>query len=200
MPSNDENKYAATTWGHSTEFDFETPSGQLCRMRRIDPTKLISMGILDQLDFLSGHVLNDLIPNGRRTAAQKAKDSKENVGKSVKEREREARDKALKEMMDSPEKIEEFTKVLDKVVVAVVMEPSLALPPQPDPEPSEYVPPREEGVVYTDTIDFNDKVAIFNRATKGVSSLEQFREGSEEAVGDVAPVQRVRRKSAKSAS
>ena len=190
MPSTDnKNKYAPTKWGTSNEFDFECPSGQVCRLRRIDPVDLAATGLLSKLDWLTATVLNEHIPNGRKTAAQKAKESKANVGKSKQEVEEELRAKAYKGLLDNPDRLAKFKSTVDDVLILAVVEPPLALPPQPtneDPSPS-----REEGQVYTDTIDFNDKMAIFNLATKGVSELEPFREGSEEPVVPVASVESI---------
>lgn len=186
MPSTND-KYAPTTWGQTNEFDFTTPSGQLCRLRRTDPTDLIAAGLLDKLDFLTATVLNEHIPNGRKTAAQKAKDAKEKVGqkeKTPEQLEREIREKAYKELLSSPDKFEGFKETINNVVVMVVVAPPIHPVPQPDEDGE--VPEREEGLVYVDTVDFNDKMAIFNEATKGAAKLEPFREEPDEAVGAVA--------------
>lgn len=194
MPSSDTDKYAPTIWGTTNEYDFTTPSGQVCRLRRMDPVELIGQGLLSSLDFLTGDVLANAVPNGRKTAMQKAKENKEKVGsskKSAEQAELEMREKALRELLSNPERMSEFTKTLDKVLVAVVIAPPLHLPPQPSKE-GDPKPDREEGLVYTDTVDFNDKMAIFNRATAGVTKLEPFREESAEPVGTVAPIASVR--------
>lgn len=189
MPSN-ESKYAATTWGGSNEYDFECPSGQMCRLRRMDPVELVGQGLLSSLDFLTGEVLANAVPNGRKTAVQKAKESKAKVGKSAEQLEIEMRQKALSELVSNPERMTKFQETLDKVLAIVVIEPPLH--PVPQPDENGETPEREDGLVYTDTVEFNDKMAIFNAATSGVTKLEPFREGSEESVGAVAPVTSVR--------
>lgn len=45
--------YAVTAWGQ-VEYDFQVPSGQLCRMRKLLPEELVKEGILDQLTRLPG--------------------------------------------------------------------------------------------------------------------------------------------------
>jgi hypothetical protein len=47
------NPYAATTWG-SNEYDFKTPTGQLCRLKRLDVAELAKAGILDRVTRLPG--------------------------------------------------------------------------------------------------------------------------------------------------
>jgi hypothetical protein len=46
-------KYAVTTWGES-EYDFRVPSGQLCRMKKIQPQELAGTGLLDRITRLPG--------------------------------------------------------------------------------------------------------------------------------------------------
>lgn len=48
-----EDRYAVTTWAE-TEFDFKTPSGQLCRLKKVDIAELAEAGILDQVTRLPG--------------------------------------------------------------------------------------------------------------------------------------------------
>lgn len=190
MPSTD--KYAATTWGAPREFDFQTPSGQVCRLRRMDPTDLIAAGLLDNLDFLTAEVLNNHIPRGRKTAVEKAKEKKASVGKPEKTEEElktELMQKAYSELLRDPNKFDNFKQTLNKVVVLTVVAPEIQAPPEDEED-------REEGVIYADSITFEDRMAIFNKATEGASKLEQFREESGEAVGAVVSEPGVR-KSAK---
>jgi hypothetical protein len=51
--------YAIGSWGES-EFDFKVPSGQLCRMRKIQPEELVGAGIIDQLTRLPGLVQGEI--------------------------------------------------------------------------------------------------------------------------------------------
>lgn len=52
----DMDKYAPTTWGNESNsndepYDYTTASGQLCLIRRIGMADILSMGLLDTLDF-----------------------------------------------------------------------------------------------------------------------------------------------------
>lgn len=55
VPAAPADPYAVTTWGE-TEYDFKVPSGQTCRMRKLQPEEMIATGILDQMTKLPGIV------------------------------------------------------------------------------------------------------------------------------------------------
>lgn len=48
-----EGRYAPSVWG-SNEYDFQTPSGQLCRLRKLPLDKLAETGLLDRITRLPG--------------------------------------------------------------------------------------------------------------------------------------------------
>lgn len=54
-PAPPQDRYAPTTWG-SDEYDFTTPSGQMCRMRKVPIEGLVESGLLDKLNTLSPRV------------------------------------------------------------------------------------------------------------------------------------------------
>jgi hypothetical protein len=149
----------------------------------MDPMTLVGEGLLDDMDFLTTMVLNEHIPNAKKTAVQRAKEAKAAVGSGTmteKEKEAEKAAKIMDEIFQDPKRMKNLITVLDKVLVSAVIRPEIK------PIPEVFQNERVEGVIYTDHIDFNDKMAIFNRLMKGVKSLESFREGSEESVGAVA--------------
>jgi hypothetical protein len=51
---------AAEVWGQDSTFDFTTPSGAMCRLRKPTPEALIESGMLDQITRLPGFA-QDLI-------------------------------------------------------------------------------------------------------------------------------------------
>ena len=178
-----EDKYAPTAWGGGNEFDFTTPSGQLCRLRRMDPVALLGEGLLDKLDFLTSMVVSDHLPNAKKTALERAKEAKAKVGTAgmtEEEKEAEKNSKVMEEIFQDPKRMQELVKTLDKVLVAVTIKPEILAIPEV------FENNRVEGAIYTDHIDFNDKMAIFNRMMKGVKDLESFREDAVESVGSVA--------------
>jgi hypothetical protein len=50
-PATPQDPYAVTAWGE-TEYDFRTPSGQLCRMKKLRPEELVEAGLLDRITRL----------------------------------------------------------------------------------------------------------------------------------------------------
>lgn len=178
MPSENYEEYEPTTWG-SNEFDHRVPSGQKIRVRKLDPMILMAEGLLGDLDFLTSIVTNTHIPNGEKTAIQRAKEAKAKVGTAGQPKEEPDPNKIMKDLFSSPEKMKNFTNSLNRVLMTAVVAPKV----WPLPEGEEE---RVKGRVYIDSVDFNDKVSVFTAVTKGVTDLEQFRTGSEEPVGSVA--------------
>lgn len=54
-PSQEEDRYAPTTWGVLDE-ELRVPSGQLCRVKKLDFVDLMASGMLDKLNTLQGVV------------------------------------------------------------------------------------------------------------------------------------------------
>lgn len=52
-PSSPQDPYAPTAWLNNT-YDFRTPSGQLCQMKKLDLAELTKAGILDKVTRLPG--------------------------------------------------------------------------------------------------------------------------------------------------
>lgn len=155
--------YAPTAWGQPSEQDFKCPSGQLCRVRRVDMMDLLGGGLLNNLDFVTKIVQDEHVPNA--TVGPKAIENK-----------------ALSALSASgPKEMAEFKKAIDGVVLRVVVKPSLwPIPPEGEA--------RVEGCVYVDSIAFTDKVEIFNWAVSGngnAQEIQQFRDAANESVGTV---------------
>lgn len=190
MPSKDNSVYAPSAW-LSRDFEFELPSGDKCLLRKIDPMSLIETGMLDKLDFATNVVMGTHVKNAsmsnverikRERAKREAKAKGEDPDKAVS---RVDDEEALKSLRENPEQLSGFRDVMDNMLLLGVVAPKMTLAPENDDD-------RVDGVFYTDTVPFNDKLAIFNKLMAGVKVVEQFREGSEEAVGDVAPEPGVR--------
>jgi hypothetical protein len=189
MPSSENTEYTPSAWG-VRDFDFEVPSGGKVRLRRMDPLDLIKYELTDKLDFLTSLVMTKHVANGSRSKIEQVKaDRARREAKARGEDPDAAEGISVEELMKDPKKFEGLSDVLDKVMLVGVVKPNLEIAPANDED-------RKEGVIYTDTVPFNDKMAIFNQLMGGINRLEQFRTGSEEAVADVAsdPGVRVPRK------
>lgn len=168
----------AANWA-SNEYDFQCPSGSWCRLQKIDPLMLIEDGLISQLDFITSVVVNEHVANAEMSTAQRVKAQRAQNGKTPAEIEAEVSEKAFSSMMEDPSKIGNLRQILDKVALKAVVIPVV----HPAPKSRDQ---REDGLVYTDMITFEDKMAIFNSVMQGVKALEQFREVPGETVGNVA--------------
>lgn len=100
-----EDPYAATSWGKPVEQDLTCPSGQLCRVRKVDVIDLLGDGMLNNADFLSS-IANQLTPGSDKKAAGVIAENAKNM--------------------------EGFKEVMRKVVTRIVLKPKLHMPPEDD--------------------------------------------------------------------
>jgi hypothetical protein len=176
MPSKDNSQYAPKSWTNN-EFEFTVPSGDKCLLRKLDPLMLVEHGLMDKLDFATSVVMNTHVKNAQRSNVERLKAERAQT---------EASDAAaIRGLMQKPEEISKFREVMDLVLTLAVVAPEMHLPPDNGDA-------RNDGWFYTDRVPFNDKMAIFNKVMEGTRVVEQFREGSEEVVGAVAPEPGVR--------
>lgn len=174
MPPNGNDKYAATAWGGELFEDLVVPSGQLCQVRRPGMQGLISRGILDKVDLLTSMVNDQHL-------------SRVQGGKKVTDQDH------LADVTSDPSKLLGLLDSVDRVAEYVVVQPALVRPvksvdgkevPLSDDE-------RAEGVVYTDMVDLEDKMFIFNFAVGGTRDVARFREQSQAVMGGLDAVQDV---------
>lgn len=165
-----DNKYAVTGWKRKSDdgFDFTLPSGQVCLIKKLRMETIAELGLMNDLDSFTGAIIPE--------PSKKAK------GKGAKvlteaEQERET----MKAMLKDKESFNRMLVTVNKVVVACVLEPKVHEAPAPDGE-------RDEDLVYTDDIEFEDKMLIFQEVFEGMSSFESFRKGQGDVVGTMAEV------------
>lgn len=154
-------KYAPDAWlagGIGGMEDLQVPSGQLCLVRRPGLEGLIKAGVLQNIDSLSAIVGEKHI---KKTGKGKA-DGGVNVNS----------------VMKDPKALETIVYTVDKVVAHCVVKPEVHMAPND-------VTLRRPGVVYTDMVDLQDKMFIFNYVVGGTRDLESFRRGLEGTVGSV---------------
>ena len=102
-PSLPQDPYAVTAWG-SQFFDFVTPSGQKCQMKKLRPEELVGTDLLDKITRL---------PAFAEEAIQKAE------GKPP-----------VPEKMPSTEDINSLLEVLDQLLPMVVVQPKVLPTPK----------------------------------------------------------------------
>jgi hypothetical protein len=191
MPSKDMSQYAPAQWTDNT-YEFEIPSGGKCLLRKLDPLVLVEHGLMDKLDFATSVVMNTHAKNANLTPVERVKRDRAKREAKAKGLDpdavvTEAMDQAtMQSIMTSAENSAAFRHVMDQLLVLGVAAPTMHLPPENDDE-------RDDAWFYVDSVPFNDKMAVFNKLMEGVRGVEQFREGPEETVGDVAPKPSVRK-------
>ena len=150
-------KYAPKAW-QSDRFDIECPSGQLCLARKLQMEDIVALGVIDEMDLF-------------QEFAEAPSDAAQESSASL-------------SLMQDKERFQRITKLVDKIVSTVVIEPPLVRPVKTNSEGEEVELPAseyEDGVVYTSFVEFPDKMHIFETVFAG-GTIEQFREGSSEAV------------------
>jgi hypothetical protein len=142
-PAEEPDRYSVTSWGE-TEFDFRTPSGQLCRLKKLDLAELAAAGVLDRVSRLPG-IAGALVAQSEGQPPAK-----------------------------EPEKIDADT-IKTVVDMTNVIVPMVVVAPKIEPLPEEGEE-RFKGLIYVDSIEITDRVAIMNRVLGGLAKLDSFRQ------------------------
>lgn len=163
------------TLGKAKEtMDLLLPSGNVCLVIRPGVQGLIKHGILDSLDTLTGIVQQDLID---------ANDPKAQL-------------KAAQALASKPDDLLAAMDLMDKVLEYVVKEPRPVRPIRRDATGKPLLTPegkeiplaeeeREDEVTYTDEVDLDDKLFIFQFVVGGTRDIESFRAQRQAVLGGV---------------
>lgn len=154
--------------------ELELPSGNVALVKRPGPALLLQEGFLP--DSLS-MIVNETI--------------RENKGMKPQD---------LSEIQNDPDKIVDMLEGIDRMIPMIVVEPPTLFhktqvlddegnPVTKDNGQSKFedIPgeDRDDDYVYTDDIELDDKMFLFQFAVGGTRSYEQFREEQRVAMGDV---------------
>lgn len=147
-------------------FDLEVPSGALCQVRRPGPMGLIEAGLLDNIDILGSLIQTEHVDrvNGRAPASE--------------EDDRTKQLRQAQELMRDPAKLKAATSMIDKVLCHVVVQPEIHLPVPPEE--------RDPDKVYSDSVEWEDKMFIFDFVLGGAADIATFRQKQQEIMGDLA--------------
>lgn len=148
-------------WGSQKHtIELECPSGQVCLVKKPDPQQLVTLGIIEKVDVLSKLV------DTKHVKRVKGKPSSTPSTVDV------------EALSKNPEALKDIIAMSDKVVESVVLEPNVKRPVKI--VEGQEIPllwaEREEDQVYTDLIDFTDRMFIFQHAVGGDVDLTSFRE------------------------
>lgn len=163
----------AASWGgkKAATFELDLPSGHTVLMKRVDlPTLLASGAFPDALMTIVSEKI------GTATGQE---DSPKEIDPAV-----------VQGMIDDPKKLGELFTAVNKILPIVVAEPAVAYHKRladPDGTEFEVIPDedRDEDVVYTDQIDLEDQMFIFQYTVGGTREVETFREELTSVVADV---------------
>lgn len=156
-PQND--PYAPTAWGGSAYEDLRLPSGQLCLARRMGVEGLMKAGIIHDIDPLMGMVqMHEARVAGKDT---------------------ESNEKAMLDILKDESKMTSLFHMLDRIVCAVAVKPEVKMTPND-------VTRRQDGVIYTDMIDLEDKMFIMMWTMGGAETVAGFRDQFEKSLGSLS--------------
>ena len=156
-----------------TIVDLELPSGNVCRVKRVSLPALLSTGAFPDS-------LMSLVSDKIETAT------------GEKNKPKEVDPAAAQEFLKDPEKLDQLFSSMDKIIPIVVVEPKVLNHRVPvldaegnDTGKSVPIPDedRDEDVLYTDDVDLEDKMHIFQFVVGGVKDVESFRAESASVMG-----------------
>lgn len=167
----------ARTWKRNKGEDLELPSGNTALVKRPGPAALMTQGLLpDELT----PIVQEAIRSGKGMKPEKQAD-----------------------LVSDPEKVAAMLEGMDKMMCVVVVEPKVRFHKYQD---SDVLNPEvldgkvtedmvgkeipederdEDEFIYTDEVDFEDKMFIFNFAVGGTRDHTRFREELTAGMGDI---------------
>lgn len=175
-----DSKYAPTVWGVETFSDLTMPSGQLCQVRQPGVQAMIASGVLEAADTLSTLVDEKHIKRVAGKAPNLAKDID------------------AQSLLSDTDNMTRVFNVVDKVTAYIVVQPSVIRPIRTIPDenrPGEVIElplspgERVTGQIYTDMVEIQDKMYLFQYAVGGNTDLERFRQQFDSNVGSLATLE-----------
>lgn len=161
------NVWASKAQRSDETFSLTLPSGQVCRVKKVDIMDLLATGLLRHFD-----VLSSLMDEGPIKAG---KDKLQ--GHKGKAKAKDDDNKLIKKIMADPSVIGAMVGMADLIAPRACVEPRVAIHYDPMDDSRTPIPAddREDGIIYTDQIDFMDKIEIMNECVDGMEDLSQFR-------------------------
>lgn len=164
MPSSPVNNVWASSAPEGEVEEVTTPLGQVCLARKMSIEGMIEAGILADADTLTGIVEK----HTRKVRGGKGKPDGKELNQAA--------------IMRDTSAIKALITVIDKAIPHVVASPVVKIhyteTTVGKTTVTKKIPleDREDGVVYTDQIGFEDKMFLFDWAAGGLVSMMQFRE------------------------
>jgi hypothetical protein len=186
MPS--ENFTPNNVWGSTapegSEEELTLPSGQTCRARKVTVTSMIEAGILNNADSLTAMVdqYTRKVKGGKGVVdGTPVVDNKILGDSQALKMMIEMADRSLPAIVISPVVVLHFSeRVVGKTTVTKKL----------NDEERAVIRAATPGVIFTDQIDLEDKMELFEWGVGGLKAFSSFREEPTTDVGDVVPVNR----------
>lgn len=169
MPS--ENFAPNNVWASNTGADqgeeLTLASGQTCLVRKMSIESMINAGMLAEADALTASVHKHV----KKVKQKGPKNAPQAVVQEIDE----------SAFLTDPMALKSMITLMDRALPHIVISPSVALhfteTKVGKTTVTKMVPPedRDPSLVYTDQIDFADKVELFNYAAGGLGSMLSFR-------------------------
>jgi hypothetical protein len=163
----------ASAWGKKSTkpVELDLPSGEVVLVKRVELPVLLASGAFPD-------TLMSIVSDKIETATGQ-QDTPKEVDKEL-----------VEETVKDPKKLAELFEAIDKVVPLVVLEPTVVFHKRlvsPDSNEMEIIPDedRDDEILYTDVVDLEDKMHIFQFAVGGTRDVEEFRTKLESTVADV---------------
>ena len=149
---------AAREWRRTVHMELPLPSGNVCLVRRPGLPELLSSGIFPD-DALK--IVQESMDTARARTSGREPEKTE--------------DELLEKMLEDPKQIATLWDAFDRVTVYAVVEPVVKYHLADD---NTVIPFKDRMVnaLYTDMIDPDDKIHIFNFVCGGTSDVNRFRE------------------------
>lgn len=165
------NPYAPTGWRKKQrmEFDMELPSGQMCRVMRLERDDLLRLDLLQYLDTFTPMLLDGAMSDQER------------------------QEQATQSVKDDPAALSKMLKAVDKVVLAATIKPKITEDRGKVNYGTErdWANPNWVGTVHLDDIDTFERMFIFGAAFgRSMDDLKSIFEQAEglDGLADVAGV------------
>jgi hypothetical protein len=180
--------------------DLKLPSGSLVQIKTLGVEDMISMGLLEQLDSLGFLVQTEHVERVKGTSKKTDRPAKKPTKAQQAAAEEKASEDAMKNLMANASGFRTMTVLIDRIVAKSLVQPKVQLAYNENvvmvegQEPrstftlhtDEEAQARDTNVVWTDQIDFEDRMAIFSACMPDTDKMASFRKGSKKGLGDVA--------------
>lgn len=186
-----------SVWGSAnpsaSEHELTTPSGQTCRARKMTIESMIETGLLADADSITAVVSKHV----RKVKGGNGKADHNRVDEQS--------------MLRDAAAVKSIITLTDKVLPHIVVSPRVVLHYKETTvgkttvtkalttEEREEIQAAAPGTVFTDQIDLEDKMFLFDWAAGGLQAMTNFRGGSTPDVGGVVPGKRSKKQTKRAA-